>query len=90
MRPARPDGHGACWEVLAGREAQIRDWVSKDGLSIVKIEELLARSGCVVPYRTLHRFAVECCGFRVKTTTMRVADGEPGWSARSTSLSWDC
>jgi hypothetical protein len=47
-------------------------------LSIVKIEELLARSGCVVPYRTLHRFAVERCGFRIKATTMRVADGEPG------------
>jgi transposase len=47
-------------------------------LSIVKIEELLARSGCVVPYRTLHRFAVEQCGFRVKNTTMRVADGQPG------------
>ncbi len=31
VRPARPDGHGACWEVLAGREAQIRDWISKDG-----------------------------------------------------------
>ena len=43
----------------------------------MKIEELLARSGCVVPYRTLHRFAVERCGFRIKATTMRVADGEP-------------
>jgi len=78
VRPARPDGHGASWEALTGREAQIRDWISKDGLSIVKIEELLARSGCVVPYRTVHRFAVERCGFRVKNTTMRVADGEPG------------
>ena len=57
--------------VLAGGDGQ-------PPLSIVKIEELLARQGCVVPYRTLHRFAVERCGFRVKTTTMRVADGEPG------------
>jgi hypothetical protein len=47
-------------------------------VSIVKIEELLARQGCVVPYRTLHRFAVERCGFRVKGTTVRIADGEPG------------
>ncbi|HEY9415074.1 MAG TPA: IS21 family transposase, partial [Pseudonocardia sp.] len=78
VRPARPDGHGAAWETLLGRQDQIRDWVGKDGLSVVKVEELLARSGCVVPYRTLHRFAVERCGFRVKTTTMRVADGEPG------------
>jgi len=32
----------------------------------------------VVPYRTLHRFAAERCGFRAKDTTVRVADGEPG------------
>ncbi|MGA7688762.1 MAG: IS21 family transposase [Jiangellales bacterium] len=48
------------------------------GLSIVKIEELLARQGCVVPYRTLHRFATERCGYRPKQTTVRVNDGEPG------------
>jgi hypothetical protein len=78
VRPARPAGHGASWDALAAREAQIRAWISKDGLSIVKIEQLLARSGCVVPYRTLHRFAVERCGFRVKSTTVRVLDGEPG------------
>jgi hypothetical protein len=78
VRPARPDGHGASWEALSAREEQIRAWIGKDGLSIVKTEELLARSGCVVAYRTLHRFAVERCGFRVKTITMRVAEGEPG------------
>ena len=77
-RPARPAGHGRSWEQLSEREEQIRDWIAKDGLSIVKIEELLARSGTIVPYRTLHRFAVAQCGFRVKSTTMRVADGEPG------------
>jgi transposase len=38
----------------------------------------------VVTYRTLHRFAVERCGFGVKTTTLRVTDGDPGVSARST------
>jgi transposase len=82
VRPARPNGHGAAWESLLGHEEQIRSWVSggdgQDPLSIVKIEELLARQGVVVPYRTLHRFAVERCGFRVKTSTVRVADGEPG------------
>ena len=31
-----------------------------------------------MPYRTLHRFAAERCGFRAKDTTVRVADGEPG------------
>ncbi len=82
VRPARPNGHGASWEILLGWEEQICGWVAggqgQPPLSIVKIEELLARQGCRVPYRTLHRFAVERCGFRVKTTTVRVADGEPG------------
>ena len=82
VRPARPNGHGASWAALLDREGQIGAWVKggngHDPLSVVKIEELLARSGCVVPYRTLHRFAVERCGFRPKTTTVRVADGEPG------------
>ncbi len=82
VRPARPNGHGSSWAALLEREEQITVWVKggngQDPLSVVKIEELLARSGCVVPYRTLHRFAVERCGFRPKTTTVRVVDGEPG------------
>jgi len=82
VRPARPDGHGAAWELLLGREAQITAWVAggsgQPPLSVVKIEELLARQGCVVPYRTVHRFAVERCGFGAKSLTVRVNDGEPG------------
>jgi transposase len=82
VRPARPNGHGASWELLLAYEEQIRAWVAggkgQDPLSVVKIEELLARQGVRVPYRTLHRFAVERCGFKVKTTTVRVLDGEPG------------
>jgi transposase len=87
VRPVRPHGHGWAWEALLGQEEQVRAWVvggEHDGvrhepLSIVKIEELLARQGVRVPYRTLHRFAVERCGFRTgRGTTVRVADGEPG------------
>jgi len=82
VRPARPHGHGAAWELLLARQEQITTWVAGGGgqppLSVVKIAELLTRQGCVVPYRTLHRFTVERCGFGVKTTTMRINDGEPG------------
>ncbi len=82
VRPVRPNGHGAAWDLLLGHEQQITRWVAggdgQPSLSIVKIEELLARQGCVVPYRTLHRFAVERCGFRVTSTTVRINDGEPG------------
>lgn len=82
VRAGRPNGHGASWEVLLAHEEQIRAWVTggrgKEPLSIVKVEELLARQGVKVPYRTLHQFAVERCGFRVRSTTVRVVDGEPG------------
>src|SRR4051795_8744727 len=87
VRPVRPGGHGAAWESLLGHEEQIGVWVrggehdgvKHDPLSVVKIEELLARQGVRVPYRTLHRFAVERCGFSSgRGTTVRVADGEPG------------
>ena len=87
-RSARPGRTGTAqsWEALLGQEEQIRGWVrgvevdgqKHDPLSLVKIEQLLARRGVVVPYRTLHRFAVERCGFRVGSTTVRVVDGEPG------------
>ena len=82
VRPARPAGHGAAWEALVPFEEQIRAWVSGEGdtkpLSVTKIEVLLTRQGCVVPYRTLHRFATERCGFGSRETTVRVVDGDPG------------
>jgi len=82
VRPVRPDGHGAAWEQLLGFEGQITAWVAGDGetrpLTITKIQTLLERQGCVVPYRTLNRFASERCGFGCKDTTVRVADGDPG------------
>jgi len=48
-------------------------------LTVAKIGDLLTRRGVVVPERTLQRFCVERCETRTpKTTTVRVADGEPG------------
>jgi transposase len=77
VRPARPAGHGSAWQLLQAEREQITTWVGKD-LTVVKIGDLLARRGVVVPYRTLHRFCVQCCGFGRGGTTVRVADGEPG------------
>jgi transposase len=77
VRPARPGGHGQAWELLEGRQPEIEAQV-KAGLSVVKIGVLLERRGVVVPYRTLHRFCVERCGFGRTAATVRVADGEPG------------
>src|ERR1700712_5509130 len=44
VRPTRPNGHGPAWDLLGPRKKEITDWV-KGGLSIVKIEVLLTRSG---------------------------------------------
>ena len=79
VRPARPDGHGDSWELLVPLQERIGKRV-KAGLTVTKIGELLAREGTDVPYRTLHRFAVERCGFTGGRAgvTVRVDDGEPG------------
>jgi hypothetical protein len=77
VRPVRPGGHGAAWDQLEACHAQIQAQV-KQGLSVVKIGVLLERRGVVVPYRTLHRFCVERCGFGKTAATVRVSDGEPG------------
>ncbi|MGH3184748.1 MAG: hypothetical protein ACRDOE_22965, partial [Streptosporangiaceae bacterium] len=79
VRPASPAGHGASWETLAPRQAEIAGWV-KDGLTLVKIGEKLERSGTVAPYRTLARFAAAECGFSParQKVTVPVADGKPG------------
>jgi transposase len=77
VRPVRPGGHGPAWEQLEAGHAEIEALV-KQGLSVVKIGVLLERRGVVVPYRTLHRFCVERCGFGKTAATVRVADGEPG------------
>ena len=79
VRPARPQGHGAGWEVLEGQHAQIVEWVGKD-LTVVKIGDLLARRGVLVAHRTLHRYCVERTDYRGRGAreTVPVADGEPG------------
>jgi transposase len=80
VRPARPAGHGESWEALVARQAEITGWV-KAGLTLVKIGELLERSGTAVPYRTLARFAAGECGYCSSSrpqVTVPVTDGKPG------------
>lgn len=77
VRPSRPHGHGASWELLAAHEQDIKAWVSKD-LTVAKIGDLLVRRGVDVPERTLQRFCAQRCGAGCQTTTVRVADCAPG------------
>jgi hypothetical protein len=78
VRPARASGHGAAWEALLAHEQRIRDWIENEDLQLTNIHGKLTRLGVLVPYRTLHRFAAERCGFGRRQPTVRVADGEPG------------
>ena len=64
--------------VAGGHEQRIQDWIEKADLQLTNIHGKLTRLGVVVPYRTLHRFAAERCGFGRRRPTVRVADGEPG------------
>jgi transposase len=77
VRPQRAQGHGLAWDRLLAVEAEIAGWV-EEGLQLTNVHGKLSRRGVVVPYRTLHRFAVERCGFGRHRATLRVADGEPG------------
>ena len=77
VRPERAAGHGAAWGRLLAVEGDISEWVEQ-GLQLTNVHGKLSRQGVVVPYRTLHRFAVERFGFGRVRSTVRVADGEPG------------
>jgi hypothetical protein len=77
VRPARPRGRGAAWERCKAERDRIKGWLEQ-GLTVVKIHDLLARRGVVVPHRTLHRFCVDELGYRRAQTTVRVNDGAPG------------
>jgi DNA-binding IclR family transcriptional regulator len=77
VRPDRPRGAGAARESLVGHREQIAAWLQHD-LTLAKVQVLLGRRGVVVPYRTLHRYAVAELGFGRRQPTVRVADGDPG------------
>lgn len=69
---------GAAWRTCEAQRGSLDAWL-RDGLRLTKVNELLDRQvGQHVPYRTLHRFAVEELGFGRQRATVRVADGPPG------------
>jgi transposase len=76
LRQVRPDRHGETWAVLASEHDKIAGWVEAK-VPDRKIGELLARSGVVVPERTLNRY-IETSFPKPPASTVRVADGEPG------------
>lgn len=78
VRPHRTDGHGQAWATLVAKRDTVEAWVTA-GVAGVKICELLARDGVVVPERTVQRFiATEFGPRRGQGATVRIADGKPG------------
>jgi transposase len=80
VRPHRIDGRGEARRLLDAHRDQLEEWLDADGLTVVKVHELLERQGVVVPARTLHRYALEELGIgrSVRSSTVRVNDGAPG------------
>lgn len=74
---SRPDRHGESWLLCEGEHERIKAWVDGGGVPVRKMAELLARSGVVVPERTLNRYIADRFAKPV-SSTVRVADGEPG------------
>ena len=78
VRPVRPGGHGASWELLVVHRDFIARRLEQD-LTLVKVQELLHRhTGVEVPYPTLHRFCQAELSFGRRRETVRLAEGDPG------------
>jgi hypothetical protein len=77
VRPARPYGRGVACEAIAAHREDVRGWLEDDGLTVVKVHDLLAkRGGGAVSH--LVPLAAEELGFRRLRETVRVADLDPG------------
>lgn len=78
VRAQGPGARGSSWAVCAAHRELLGGWVGKQ-VPLSKVQELLHRqAGVVVPYRTLHRYAVRELGFGGRRVTVRVAEGKPG------------
>ena len=82
VQPGRRSGRGESWAALESHHDFIKDLIDK-GVTAVKVGDLLARRGVVVPERTLHRYCAERCRDQSASTTVRLADPEPGREAQT-------
>lgn len=82
--PARNRQPGESQTLLGPHRDRIVAWLTpsageRTGLQLVKVHTLLAREGVNVPYASLHRFAVQHCGFHDRRRiTVRLDDPPPG------------
>lgn len=66
---------------LAKHRERVEAWLGQ-GLTLVRVQELLQRDGVVVPYTTMRRFVHAELGWREKAVTVRIEDPPPGDEAQ--------
>jgi hypothetical protein len=87
-RPRADRGPGDSEALLLGHRELIREWLTpgpgeKRGLQLSKVHRKLEGLGVVVPYSSLHRFAVKHCAFNEQRRgTVRLEECEPGQYAQ--------
>src|SRR5947207_11856095 len=77
LHPTGGRPRGDSWDRCVTQRMAIERWL-RDGLGLTKIRKLMARQDVVIPYPTLHRFAVLELQFGRTASTIPVLDGEPG------------
>lgn len=77
LHPAGGRPRGDSWAQCVAQRAAVERWLN-DGLRLTKIRKLLVRQGLVIPYATLHRFAVLELHFGRSAPTIPILDGEAG------------
>lgn len=77
LHPTGGRPRGDSWDHCVTQRVAIERWL-KEGLRLTKIRKLLARQDIVIPYPTLHRFAVLELQFGRTASTIPILDGEPG------------
>src|SRR5437667_10411815 len=77
LQPTGGRPRGDSWDRCVTQRMAIERWL-RDVLRLTKIRKLLARQDVVIPYPTLHRFAVLELQFGRTASTIPVLDGEPG------------
>lgn len=71
--------HGDSWRWCEDNREKITELLGKEHFGRpLKLKKVHRKLGKPVPYSTLHRFAASELGFGRPTTTVPVADGEPG------------
>lgn len=68
-------------QVLEQQRARIEHWLERD-LTLVRVQELLAREGIAASYTTLRRYAHDELGWKERGPTVLIDDPPPGEEAQ--------